>query len=576
MSDCTLACRICGSVYDLPAGENHRPCPACGTENCRPQMEADVGDTLRRATAQRLRCDFKHAEDSYQYILKTSPDEHEALWGLVQCRYAIEYVKDPRSGKSMPIVHAVQKRPMLTDPDFREACDLAPEAIRAQYRQEAEYIDGAMARIRDLAATGDAYDVFLCHKTSRTDGVEGYTEDYNRAVQLYIMLREMGYKVFFAPFAGLTPGDNYEAGIYHALCTSKVMLVVCSNQEYINSPWVRTEWQRFLEMSYEPGADKHLIPLLYGDLSPRRLPDDFRQLQAITMGELNAKDTLVAAIRKHTGEKAAVRQAEEPKPAPREETKSAPREETKPVEPPKPIYAPESHFKTQMADGGVTITRYAGRGGKVKIPPTIGGKSVVSIGDRAFEECTRLTSVSIPDSVTSIGSLAFSDCPSLTSVNIPNSVTIIGNWAFNGCVSLINIAVAAENSMYYVRDRVLFSRDNKLICYPLGLTASRYMVPDDVISIEGSAFEGCTSLISVNIPDSVTSIGDAAFTGCINLTSLSIPDSVTSIGDWAFYECTSLKQLTLPSELPAIGEDAFKGCPLPPGQRAKLTRTRKG
>ncbi|MBR3764335.1 MAG: TIR domain-containing protein, partial [Clostridia bacterium] len=420
-----IVCRTCGYEMSVPDGQELVPCLACGTNNSVPAQEADIGDMLRRATAQRLRCDFVHAESSYQYVLRESPEEHEALWGLVQCRYAIEYVKDPRTGKPMPIVHGVQKRPMLTDPDFREACDLAPEAVKKEYRAEAEYIDGAMAHIRDLAATGEPFDVFLCHKTSRTDGVEGYTEDYNRAVQLYIMLRDMGYRVFFAPFAGLTPGDNYEAGIYHALSTARVMLVICSNQEYINSPWVRTEWQRFLEMSYEPGADKHLIPLLYESFPPRRLPDDFRQLQAIMMGELNAKERLMAAIRKHTGEKAAATQpVEPPKPVPVPEPKPVPPKPAPPKpapkpESPKPTYAPEGDFETEAVDGGVAIKKYTGHGGEVLIPPMIGGERVTSIGYWAFDGCSSLTSVSIPDSVTSIGDEAFSGRSSLTSVSIP-------------------------------------------------------------------------------------------------------------------------------------------------------------
>ena len=78
MSDCSLICRTCGGTYDLTAAEKHKPCPACGTENCRPQAETDVGDILRRATRQRLRRDFKHAEASYQFVLNTSPDDGAA------------------------------------------------------------------------------------------------------------------------------------------------------------------------------------------------------------------------------------------------------------------------------------------------------------------------------------------------------------------------------------------------------------------------------------------------------------------------------------------------------------------
>ena len=105
---------------------------------------------------------------------------------------------------------------------------------------------------------------------------------------------------------------------------------------------------------------------------------------------------------------------------------------------------------------------------------------VVSIGNYAFYGCTRLTSITIPESVTSIGNSAFYDCSSLTSITIPESVTSIGNYAFYRCSSLTSITI-----------------------------------PNNVTSIGNYAFAYCTSLTSVTIPNSVTSIGEWAFRGCI-------------------------------------------------------------
>ena len=162
-------------------------------------------------------------------------------------------------------------------------------------------------------------------------------------------------------------------------------------------------------------------------------------------------------------------------------------------------------------------------GCKTSIIPDDG--SVTSIGWYAFEGCSGLTSITIPDSVTSIGSSAFWGCSGLTSITIPDSVTSIGNSAFHGCSGLTSITI-----------------------------------PDSVTSIGDSAFEDCSGLTSITIPDSVTSIGDFAFSGCSGLTSITIPDSVTSIGDWAFAHCSGLTSIRIPDSVTSIGDQAFWDC----------------
>ncbi|MDR0502016.1 MAG: leucine-rich repeat domain-containing protein [Treponema sp.] len=127
----------------------------------------------------------------------------------------------------------------------------------------------------------------------------------------------------------------------------------------------------------------------------------------------------------------------------------------------------------------------------------------------AFECCTGLTSITIPNSVTSIGEAAFRGCDSLTSITIPDSVTSIGDEAFYRCTGLTSVTIG--NSVTY---------------------------------IPGYAFSG-SGLTSVTIGNSVTGIGYEAFSYCSGLTSITIPDSVTSIGSRAFRDCHSLTSVTI-------------------------------
>ena len=99
-------------------------------------------------------------------------------------------------------------------------------------------------------------------------------------------------------------------------------------------------------------------------------------------------------------------------------------------------------------------------------------------------------------------------CSSLTSVTIPDSVTEIGEYAFDGCTSLTSINVSKQNPNYTSIDGILYDKEGTtLICCPAGTEKSSVTIPDSVTSIEGLAFYECTSLTSVTIPDSVTTIG---------------------------------------------------------------------
>ena len=85
---------------------------------------------------------------------------------------------------------------------------------------------------------------------------------------------------------------------------------------------------------------------------------------------------------------------------------------------------------------GCVITRYTGKGGKVIVPATLGGKTVVEIGDSAFEKCTTITSVRLPEGVTELARDAFYGCTALVSAQLPESLTEIGGRAFGDCGEL--------------------------------------------------------------------------------------------------------------------------------------------
>ena len=199
------------------------------------------------------------------------------------------------------------------------------------------------------------------------------------------------------------------------------------------------------------------------------------------------------------------------------------------------------------------------------------GYSVTSIGVGAFYGCSSLENVMIPDSVTSIGGAAFYGCSSLESVTIPNSVTSIGNYVFHGCSSLENVMIPdsvtsiGAQAFHYCSSPASVTIPNSVTsignCAFGGCSSLESVrIPDSVTSIGGTTFSGCSSLKNVMIPDSVTSIGGSAFSRCSSLKNVMIPDSVTSIGNLAFWDCSSLESVTIPDGVTSIGDQAFWDC----------------
>ena len=379
----------------------------------------------------------------------------------------------------------------------------------ALYRQQAEQIESAFKIFKDDVGKKEN-DVFICVKISKTTAnnphVKGTTEDYEKACELYGKLREEGKRVFFS-YVTLKNTIDSDMEIWRSLLKSKKMLLIGSRTEYLNSVWVKSEWERWILLDSAGSGDEHkknMFIYILGKESENlyaKLPAGLKRLHPQIYTESTEADLINDIC--HGDEPEEVKGDNKKTAAPLPVKKAA-----KPAEAPK-----QEKAEPATADGYVTLL------GGGKEPIKFGAQKVKNYSGR-----NDVIKVVLPASVTEIKKTNFSDCPNLTKIIIPSSVTKIEKGSFSGCVKLASVEI------------------------PAGVTA-----------IEPNTFYMCKRLAYVKLHEGLKKIGDLAFSQCESLKGITLPQSLTEIGTEAFHS-SGLKSLIVPKAVVRIGERAFGVC----------------
>ena len=224
------------------------------------------------------------------------PEEAEAYWGLVLCKYGIEYVDDPATGKKIPTCHRSSFESVMDDPNLEQAMENTDAVARKVMREEAKQIEAIRQRIIEVSSKEEPYDIFICYK--ETDEKGDRTVDSVLAQDLYSALTDKGYRVFFSRITLRGKlGEAYEPYIFAALNSAKVMLAVGTCYEYFNAVWVKNEWSRYLKICQEDRS-KHLIPC-YKNLDPEDMPKEFNHLQGANLGQMGAIQDILINMEKY-------------------------------------------------------------------------------------------------------------------------------------------------------------------------------------------------------------------------------------------------------------------------------------
>ena len=288
-----LKCKMCGSNLEIEDSITVCKCEKCGTSQTVPDIDDDKELKLfERAGRLRFNCDFDKAAGIYNTITDSYPEEAEGYWGLILCKYGIEYADDA-SGKKIPVCHRTSYNSVMDEEDFELVMENSNSESRAIYREEAKIIEETRKEYIRIAESEQPYDIYISYRAQYDNGDKTPVSEI--AGHLYNKLTSAGYRVFLSEAAlkGKKQSDC-EPYIYSALNSANVMLALGTSYDDYNDVWVKNEWNRYLEIA-EKNKNKCLIPC-YKDVDEYDIPKEFAGLKVCQLGNDDTFNNIIAEI----------------------------------------------------------------------------------------------------------------------------------------------------------------------------------------------------------------------------------------------------------------------------------------
>ena len=302
-----LKCKQCGALlYPHTAVDGVIDCEYCHTiYTVAVNSSKEVGELLLIAGNLLDDCKFDSAYATYSRAAALSPKESEAYFGMALAEHRVQYLKDYRKKDNgqrfrlQPICHEISEKKFLDNENYKKAITFATPTQLLEYQQKAEELDHIRSEFLRLKKSGLDYDCFICVKV--TDDQTGRrTNDFKSADDIYFELKGKGYKVFFSE-RELTNeiGVDYEAFVLYALYMSECMIVVCSNEEYLDTPWVKNEYTRFIGMINDEQKESGSIAIAFSGKPIEHLPNRAGKLQGINLSSLGAMEQIIGFVQKY-------------------------------------------------------------------------------------------------------------------------------------------------------------------------------------------------------------------------------------------------------------------------------------
>ncbi len=295
-----LKCKTCGSPIDpTKAKGGVVECEYCRNKITLPKVGSSAESAVFQGSLELDVSDFDRAYTVFKRASELDKSEPEAYFGMALAEFRVQYLTDANKSRLQPICHDVTGKVFTDSANYKKAVSLATPDQRAEYERKGKEIDYIRKEFYALKSAGASYDCFICVKVT-DDKTRGKTEDSDRASQLYYHLRDKGFRPFYSEreIQNQT-GADYEARILYALFTAGSMIVVCSNEEYLQTPWVKNEYTRFLRLINNDEKERDAITIAFHGAPVERLPGKDGRIQGVNLANPDAYSKLDEFVAAH-------------------------------------------------------------------------------------------------------------------------------------------------------------------------------------------------------------------------------------------------------------------------------------
>ena len=309
----TLRCIRCNTPLDLKkVKDGVLECSHCHQVMTFPKdNQADnVISVIKRGKECLDISNFDEAYNLFTKAIELDPSEPEGYFNRALARFKVQYLRDLVNRRMQPICHLVSDKMFSDDSDYKKSLELAKDTQKKEYQRKANEIDEIKREFAKLEAQGKDYDCFICVKVSKDEldnkdderinkGKE-QTDDYHVAHKLYDDLKDEDFNPFFSEVSikKKDSGGAYEAHILYALYKAKCMLIVCSDEKYLDTPWMKNEYTRFKSLIDAKEKEEGSMCVAFYKKVIERIPTIKEKLQGIDLDDNSATLNVVNYIKR--------------------------------------------------------------------------------------------------------------------------------------------------------------------------------------------------------------------------------------------------------------------------------------